>query len=179
MDEIPAIQTARLMLRPLRAADAVIIHRIYKTDGGLKYFPIPTPPPLDKVERFIAGQQEQWKRYGYGNWGILPNGEDEIIGWVGLQFLPELDETQVGFLLDKPIWGKGYATEAARASIQFGFDQLDFNQLIALVHPENTASRRVLDKCGMTYIETIRLWGMDIMRHLTEKMCKTIPITIF
>ena len=58
MVEIPTIQTARLMLRTLCATDAVILHRIYQTDGVLDYFPIPTSPPLNKVDRFIAGQQE-------------------------------------------------------------------------------------------------------------------------
>ena len=86
-----------------------------------------------------------------------------------MQFLPELNETEVGYLLDKPFWGKGYATEAARASLQFGFDRFDFSQLIALVHPENNASRRVLEKCGMTYVETIPLWGLDLMRHTVNR----------
>ena len=86
-------------------------------------FQTPTPPPLEKVQRFLAGQQAHWEKYGYGNWGILPEGEKEIVGWAGLQFLPELNETEVGFLLDRPFWGKGYATEAALASLNFGFEQ--------------------------------------------------------
>jgi RimJ/RimL family protein N-acetyltransferase len=81
-------------------------------DGALTYFPSTTPPPLEKVERFIAGQLAHWEQYGYGNWGIQPINEFEIIGWAGLQYLPELDETEVGFLLSPPNWGQGYATEA-------------------------------------------------------------------
>ena len=169
MIQIPTIKTPRLTLRPLQPADAVTLHRVYQTEGVLRCFPNPTPPPLEKLERFVAGQQKHWEQYGYGNWGILPNGENEIIGWAGLQFLPELNETEVGYLLDKPFWGKGYATEAARASLQFGFDHFAFSQLIALVHPENIASRRVLEKCGMTYGETIHLWGIDLMRHHIER----------
>lgn len=171
MTEIPIIKTPRLALRPLQPADAATLHRIYQTEGVLRYFPNPNPPPLEKVQRFIAGQQEHWEKFGYGNWGILPDDSsaDEIIGWAGLQFLPELNETEVGYLLDKPFWGKGYATEAARASLEFGFSHFAFSQLIALVHPENTASRRVLEKCGLTYLETIHLWGIDLMRHQIKR----------
>jgi len=169
MTQIPTIKTARLTLRPLQPADALTLHRVYQTDGVLRYFPNPAPPPLEKLERFIADQQKHWEKYGYGNWGILPTDRDEIIGWAGLQFLPELNETEVGYLLDKPFWGKGYATEATLASLQFGFDHFAFSQLIALVHPENVASRRVLEKCGMTYVETIHLWSIDLLRHRIER----------
>lgn len=169
MTQTPIIKTRRLTLRPLQPADAVTLHRVYQNEGVLRYFPNPNPPPLEKLERFIAGQQEHWETYGYGNWGVLPDGEIDVIGWVGLQFLPELNETEVGYLLDKPFWGKGYATETALASLQFGFDHFAFSRLIALVHPENIASRRVIEKCGMTYVETIHLWGIDLMRHHIER----------
>src|SRR5512136_1050757 len=161
----PSVKTPRLLLRPLQPADAAVLHRINQSEGVLRYFPNPTPPPLDKVQRFIAGQQAHWEKYGYGNWGILPAGEKEIVGWAGLQFLPELNETEVGFLLDRPFWGKGYATEAARASLDFGFEHFDLDHIIALVHPDNVASRRVIEKCGLIYVDTLSLWGENLMRH--------------
>ena len=162
---IPSVHTSLLTLIPLNPAHAEVLHRIYETEGVLRYFPTTTPPALENVRRFVLNQQEHWDKYGYGNWSILPEGENQIVGWAGLQFLPELDETEVGYLLDQPFWGKGLATEAARASIQCGFEQCGLDHIIALVHPENYASRRVIDKCGMTYVETIHLWGIDLMRH--------------
>lgn len=166
--EFPSIQTTHLTLCPLEPNDAGVLHRIYQSEGVLRYFPNPVPPPLEKVQRFIAGQQVHWEKYGYGDWGVVPDGESEIIGWAGLQFLPELDETEVGFLLDCPFWGKGYATEAALASLQFGFERFGLDHIIALVHPENLASRRVIEKCGMSYMETLSLWGIELMRYRTE-----------
>jgi ribosomal-protein-alanine N-acetyltransferase len=117
------------------------------------------------VERFIAGQQAHWEKHGYGNWGILPIGETEINGWAGLQYLPELNETEVGFLLDRPFWGKGYATEAAQVSLQYGFEHCNLVHIIALVHPDNFPSRRVINKCGMVYVDSVPLWGMGLMRY--------------
>jgi RimJ/RimL family protein N-acetyltransferase len=167
--EIPTITTPRLILRPLEPADVEILYRIYLVEGVLQYFPNPAPPPLEKVQRFIAGQEKHWAEYGYGNWGILSEGESQIIGWAGLQYVTELDETEVGYLLDRSFWGRGYASEAARASLQFGFENFNFDHIIALVHPDNFGSRRVIEKCGMTHMENKVLWGLEMMRYCIEK----------
>jgi ribosomal-protein-alanine N-acetyltransferase len=163
--EYPTIKTTHLTMHPLEPSDAGVLYRIYQSEGVLRYFPNPVPPPLEKVQQFIAGQLIHWEKYGYGNWGVVPEGEDEIIGWAGLQYLPELDETEVGFLLDCPFWGKGYATEAALASLQVGFNHFCLDHIIALVHPDNFASMRVIEKCGMVYMETISLWGIELRRY--------------
>ena len=168
MMEIPTLQTQRLSLRPLVPADALTLHDIYQTEGVLQYFPNQNPPPLEKVEQFISGQQAHWEAYGYGNWGIVPKGEVEIIGWAGLQFLPETDETEVGYLLSRQSWGKGYATEVTRASIQFGFEHFNFPEIIALVHPDNVASLKVAAKCGLTVVEHKVYWGIEMVRHTVK-----------
>jgi [ribosomal protein S5]-alanine N-acetyltransferase len=167
--DYPSLNIRGLTLRLLQAADAVTLHRIYQAEGVLRYFPNPAAPPLEKVERFIANQQAHWEKYGYGNWGLLPDGKAEIIGWAGLQYLPELDETEVGFLLDRSFWGKGFATDAALASLRFGFENFELSHIIALVHPENRASRRVIEKCGMAYVDSLALWGIELMRYRVDK----------
>jgi ribosomal-protein-alanine N-acetyltransferase len=163
------VRTLRLILRPLSSGDIGVLHSIYQVEGVLRFFPNPLAPSIEKVERFISLQQTHWEKHGYGNWGLLPDGETEIIGWAGLQYLPELDETEVGFLLARPFWGKGYATEAAQASLHLGFTDLDLDYIIALVHPDNLASQRVIEKCGMAYQYSIRLWGIDLMRFRVSR----------
>jgi RimJ/RimL family protein N-acetyltransferase len=167
--EIPIIKTTSLALCPLDPEDSSTLHQIYQSEGVLQYFPNPVPPPLEKVQRFVDGQTAHWQMYGYGNWGIKVGGGNEIVGWAGLQYVPELDETEVGFLLGRPYWGKGYATEAASASLRFGFVQNHLDHIIALVHPENIASQRVIEKCGLKYTEMITLWGIDLLCYRTEK----------
>jgi [ribosomal protein S5]-alanine N-acetyltransferase len=159
------LRTPRLLLRPLQPGDAGALHRIYQGEDVLRYFPSTTPPPLERVERSVTAQHEHWESHGYGNWGVIPEGEQEVIGWAGLQFLPELNETEVGFLLDRRCWGRGYATEAALAALRFGFERRGLDHIIALVHPENAASRRVIEKCGLRYVDTLLLWGIELMRH--------------
>ena len=166
--KIPTLKTQHLSLRPLRPEDAQVLLRIYQTEGVLQYFPNPIPPPLEKVQKFIAGQEKHWIEHGYGNWGILPKGESQIIGWAGLQYLPELNETEVGYLLNRPYWGKGYATEAAHASLQFGFEHFDFPEIIALVHPDNAGSLKVAAKCGLIVAEHKVYWGIEMVRHVMK-----------
>jgi ribosomal-protein-alanine N-acetyltransferase len=168
--EFPSLMTNRLTLRALQDKDADVLYQIYQTEGVLKYFPSLVPPPIEKVGRFIQNQLAHWEKHGYGNWGVVPEGEAEIIGWAGLQFLAELNETEVGFLLDRPFWGRGYATEAAMASLQFGFNRIQLDHIIALVHPENLASQRVISKCGMGYMDTLGLWGIQLRRYQVNRL---------
>jgi [ribosomal protein S5]-alanine N-acetyltransferase len=169
MVTIPTLHTPNLILRPLVPADAPLLHRIYQTKDILRYFPNPTPPPLERVNRFIGNQLALWEQYGYGYWAVVPAASGELAGWVNLQYLTETDETEVGYLLDQPQWGKGYATEAARAALQFGFERFDFPQIIALVHSDNLASLRVAAKCGFVVIERKTYWGLELVRHTVTK----------
>lgn len=162
---VPTLTSPRLILRPFLPEDVAHLHSIYQVEDVLKYFPGSTIPSLEKVERFVTRQHTHWHEHGYGNWAILPAGATEIVGWAGLQYLLELDETEVGYLLAKPFWDQGFATEAAHLSIQFGFEEIALDHIIALVHPENSASLAVIKKCGFEYEETIPLWGADLMRH--------------
>jgi RimJ/RimL family protein N-acetyltransferase len=162
---IPTIHTQRLTLRPLQTTDAATLQRIYQVDGVLRYFPNHQPPPLDRIERNLLFQQAHWEQHGCGNWGVLEPGQPEIVGWAGLQFLPETGETEVGFLLDRPFWGRGFATEAALASLKFGFEKFQFPEIIALVHPENLASQRVIAKCKMPYVDHKVYFGIELLRY--------------
>ena len=167
--KIHTLHTPRLVLRSMIESDAATLHDIYQVEGILQYFPNPTPPPLERVEKFIAEQQAHWKKYGYGNWGIVLKGGTKLIGWAGLQFLPQTNETEIGYLLDKSAWGRGYTTEAARASLQFGFDHFNFDEIIALVHPDNAASLKVAAKCGLVPVERKVYWGVEMVRHVLKR----------
>jgi [ribosomal protein S5]-alanine N-acetyltransferase len=162
---IPTLTTDRLVLRSLVDEDAEVLHQIYQVEGVLRYFPSPYPPPLAKVQKFIQNQSSHWEEHGYGNWALVPKDSNQLIGWAGPQFLPETGETEIGYLLARPFWGLGYATEAARASLGFIFGNFDFPKIIALVHPENTASAHVLEKCGLALLDRKEYFGMQMCRY--------------
>jgi ribosomal-protein-alanine N-acetyltransferase len=87
------------------------------------------------------------------------------IGWAGLEFLPEMNEAEVAYLLGKDYWGKGLATEAALAAVQYGFETAGLARIVGIVHVENVASQRVMDKLGMSLLDQANLWGMECYRY--------------
>lgn len=166
---IPTIMTPRLRLRAFTQDDAAPLHRIMGNPGVLRYFPNQDPPSLDRVQKLVSGQLEHWQEHGYGWWVVELCSQPGLIGWAGLQYLPDTDETEVAYLLGENYWGQGVATEAARASVQFGFGELALAFLVGIVHPENIASQRVLEKAGMTFVERTHYFGMDCFRYTIEQ----------
>jgi ribosomal-protein-alanine N-acetyltransferase len=167
---IPTIQTFRLTLRAFTEGDSEPLHHILSDGDVLQYYPNPDPPPRDRVRKFIANQLEHWKEHGFGWWAIEPHHGNELLGWSGLQYLPETKEVEVAYLLGKAHWGKGLATEAAKASLEYGFDQLGLECIVGIVHPDNVASQRVLEKVGMSFVERAHYFGMDCYRYSIERL---------
>jgi ribosomal-protein-alanine N-acetyltransferase len=163
--DIPTMTTPRLKLRGWRMADLEPLYQILQASGILQYFPNPGPPPRDSVERLVTHQLQHWDEHGYGWWAVEPLARDELLGWCGLTFLPETGETEVAYLLARPHWGRGYATEAAWASLLYGVEHVDVAQIIGLTHPDNVASQRVLLKLGMSFVEQAEYFGMQLYRY--------------
>jgi ribosomal-protein-alanine N-acetyltransferase len=165
---IPTQRTAHLILRPFDLDDVDRLHHVMNDREVMRYFPNPDPPARDQIERLIRFQLKHWEQYGYGWWAVCRAdlaAETALIGWAGLQYLPDTDEVEVGYLLGNGHWGRGLATEAARASVRFGFAQLGIETIVGVVHPENIASQRVLEKAGLSYVERANYFGMDVYRY--------------
>lgn len=165
---VSSIETSRLVLRPFTAEDAIPLHQILSVPGVLQYYPSSDPPDLERVERLIKNQLDHWAQHGYGWWAVETESKNTLIGWSGLQYLPETDEIEVGYLLSKSYWGNGLATESAKAGIDYGFNQLEIEEIIGIVHPENFASQRVLEKIGLEFQEQAEYFGMDCFKYLAR-----------
>ncbi len=163
--EIPSVVTARLLLRAWTPADGEALFKILQEEDILRYFPNPKPPEKSTAEAYIDRHLAQWERFGYGHWAVVTPADGRVVGWNGLEYLPELGEVEVAYLLSHAVWGRGYATEVAKAAIHFGFEQAGLKQIIGLVHPDNAASIRVFEKCGLKFADQLRLWGMEILRY--------------
>jgi len=171
-NHIPTIITSRLTLRPFGPIDDISLHRIVNESDIMQYFPRTDPPDMERVQELIERQLAHWETHNLGWWAVVPHGQTELIGWNGLQYLPETDEVEVGYLLSKQFWGRGFATEGTRASLEFGFEALGLGQIIGLTHPENMASQNVLKKCGMRYVEQKEYFGMRLYRYALSNPAK-------
>ena len=166
---IPTIKTSRLVLRPFTMKDVDPLYQILQEKDILRYFPNPNPPSRERVERLISNQLKHWEQHKLGWWAVEPLFRKQLIGWCGLQFLPETEETEVGFLISRAFWGQGLTTEAARTSLLYGFEKLGLRCLVGIAHPENVASQRVLEKLGMSLTAKTRYFGMDCYRYSIER----------
>jgi RimJ/RimL family protein N-acetyltransferase len=170
---IPTLETPSLVLRPWKQEDAETLYQILQEPDILKYFP-PTVFTLEKTQRYINHQLDHWRERGYGHWAVALKKDLKVVGWNGLEFLPETGEDEVAYLLSHHAWGHGYATEAAQAAVRFGFESAGLKAVIGLVHPENIGSIRVLEKCGLTFIDRKVYWGLELLRYRMESA--TSPI---
>ena len=148
------VETARLVLRPLTPDDLGTLAALYADPEVRRYFPDGTrtyEQTRDELEWIIG---VYYGRYGYGLWATVLKETGAFIGRCGL--LPwEIDgrtEVEVAYLLDKRHWGRGLATEAARAIVDHAFTTLPVDRLICMVNPANEASRAVACKVGMTLL---------------------------
>ena len=165
---VPTIKTARLTLRPFTLQDAEPLYQILSIPGVLEYFPSPDAPDLERVKRLVQRQIDHWADHDFGWWAVESQTNRELIGWCGLQYLPETDEIEIGYLLSKSYWGRGLATESATRGLDFGFKTLNIKEIVGIVHPENFASQKVLEKIGLEFQERTEYFGMECFKYLAE-----------
>ncbi len=162
------ITTPRLVLRPFTMNDRDVLFTIVQEPDIFRYFPTQEAWPLEKVERYINYQIAHWKKFNYGHWAVVMRETGQIIGWNGLEYLPDTDETEVGYLISMAFWGNGYATESASAIVKFGVNKVGLKEIIGLTHPQNFASQRVLEKSGLSFTRSAFYFGMDMFRYAIQ-----------
>jgi len=121
--------------------------------------------PLDRADtwRQMAVFVGHWELRGHGLWVVERDGE--LIGRVGLIRPEGWPGLEVGWLLGREAWGQGYATEAARAAVDYAWRELGADELISLIAPENLPSQRVAERLGMRPGEDYDLRGTPVVIH--------------
>ena len=145
-------QTPRLILRQITIEDAPLILGLNSDPEIVKYVHEPTLKTVEQAEKIIVDIILPQYKNNLGRWAIITKDNDEFIGWCGLKYRPELDEIDLGYRLMQKAWGKGFATEAAEETLEYGFNTLNLNLITGRAHVENLASIKVLEKIGMDYI---------------------------
>ncbi len=167
MADIPVIETERLRLRPFRAED-LAAHRAAVDDDPAVTWAHVRFPLADSLRRW-ADRLDGWQRDGFGMWIVEERSSGGVIGHAGLQPLAGTQDVELGYYLGRPAWGQGYATEAARACLRFGFDVCGLPRIVAVVRHENAASRRVLEKLGFRWVRDGRFYDQDAALMAIER----------
>ncbi|MEZ4867868.1 MAG: GNAT family N-acetyltransferase [Caldilineaceae bacterium] len=166
---VPRIETARLILRGFTPADEASLHAIVSQREVLRYFPRTEPWPLANVQKWIASQPEHWEMHGFGWYAVEQRATQQLMGWCGLRVLEDTGEIEVLYLFDKPFWGQGYATEAARACVEEGFRRYGLKLIIGLTLLGNIASQRVLEKAGLRFLDQTPYFGVECRRYIIDQ----------
>ena len=153
--------TERLVLRPPTLDDLPAWHAIY-VDAEEVWYGAPRAS-LDENRKKLERQITQFEEHGFGMCAVELAGE--TIGAAGLQHLEGGPEIEVGYRFLKEHWGHGYATECARASIAYGFDELGLERIVAVALESNVASRRVLEKCGLHEVGLTHVYGLEHVKY--------------
>jgi ribosomal-protein-alanine N-acetyltransferase len=161
----PDVETDRLRLRAFTPEDSNDPHLVFGDPQVMKYISGGTPRSQEETEiglgRTIAG----WQQRGFGFWAVTPKDDDKLIGYCGLIFLEDTTEVELAYGFKRSHWGKGFATEAARACLRWGFGELKLERIVAVVNHGNHASQRVLEKLCMTYRRDVHHYDADLMYY--------------
>lgn len=152
----PILETGRLILRRIEDADYVDMYDYSKREDVTRYLLWSPHPSPRYTKGYVHSLRHQYRNGQFYDWAIILKG-GPMIGTVGFTRLdPQNNCGEIGYVLNPRFHGRGYATEAARAVLKFGFVHLGLNRIEAHYMAENLASRRVMEKLGMRYEGTLR-----------------------
>jgi RimJ/RimL family protein N-acetyltransferase len=148
--------TERLLLRAWRPSDRAPFAALNADAEVMRHIANGSPMTRAQSDELADAIEAHWERHGFGLWcAALRDDPDTCIGFVGLaipSFLPAvLPAVEVGWRLARPVWGRGLATEGARAALAHAFGPLELDSVISVIDPENHRSIRVAEKLGMRY----------------------------
>jgi [ribosomal protein S5]-alanine N-acetyltransferase len=179
------IETPCLWLREYTSEDAADVLRL-NSDADLMRFANKKPAAsLDEALDNIAVFQKQYVEHGYGRWAVILKTTGEHVGYCGLKYRnaeadPRRDFTDIGYRFERPHWKSGFATEAARACLEYGFETLDLQRIVGCAPIENKPSIRVLERIGLQFYSHFlledkptawyQLWKEAYFANKTSKM---------
>jgi ribosomal-protein-alanine N-acetyltransferase len=149
------LETERLVLRPVSADEVGSLHRISNEPNVRLYLWDDELVSEATVKSLIAQSDRMFSKERIGVFGILMRGREDLLGFCGFVRLEGMEESELWYELTQKVWGRGLATEAARACVRYAFEEVGMERVIAGADAPNTASLRVIEKLGMSYLGNI------------------------
>jgi ribosomal-protein-alanine N-acetyltransferase len=161
------IETERLIMRELELSDAVGLFELDSNPEVLKYIGVDAVKTIEESESVVRMLQQQYAENGIGRWAVIEKSTGEFMGWSGLKLYREPINNQtniyeLGYRFIPRYWGRGFATESARAWVDFAFEELKIDKLFAVTDLEHDSSKNVLHKVGFKDIEVFKYNGEDV-----------------
>jgi RimJ/RimL family protein N-acetyltransferase len=166
---MPEIITPRLRLRPFELEDLEGLAALDSDPEVMRYIGKGQVRSRQDTEMGLQRLMQHQAQHGFGLWAVVRQSDQAFLGWCGLKYLDSTPEIEVGYRLAQNAWGQGFATEAAIASVNYGFAVLELDRIVAIAQPANRASRRVIEKLGMQYEKAARFYETDCVYYAVNR----------
>ena len=164
---MPAIETQRLLLRMFCPEDLDELARLFSDPQVMKYVGDGQTVNREEADKALQSIIKHWQTHGFGRWAAVDKQTREFVGFGGLRSL--FGTPEVVYHLATAHWGKGLATELARASLRFGFEDRGFDRIVAIAKPLNTASLHVMEKLGMHFEKYHSYYGIEVVQYAISR----------
>ncbi|MHB9942516.1 GNAT family N-acetyltransferase [Clostridium sporogenes] len=159
------IYTKRLLLRKFQICDFEDYYDILKQEEVSMWLGTGKRKSLDDVICIMKNFEKHWVENNYGVWAVTNRETNKLIGQCGFNILEDTKETELLYAFDSKFWGKGYATEASMAAIEFLYENFKLNHVVALVYPNNNRSSNVIKKIGFEYKGIEEYFGVELLYY--------------
>jgi len=160
---MPSIETARLHLRRFQLDDLDGLAALVADAEVMEYVGNGLPVTREEAEIALKSIIAHWANHGFGRWAVFDKESGEFAGYGGLRSL--MGTPEVVYHFARAYWGRGLATELARASLRFGFKEHQFESIVAIAKPGNTASIHVMEKAGLKYELHTAYYKMNVVQY--------------
>ncbi|MFF2753754.1 GNAT family N-acetyltransferase [Psychrobacillus sp. NPDC058041] len=175
LKNFPHIETERFLLRPIEVKDADAVFHYFSKDEVTKYYDLDTFTNVDEAIQLIENWQKRFANNEGIRWGIATKNENKIIGSCGYHnWEKEHFKAEVGFEVTPEYWQQGVMTEILPLVMQYGFEEMGLYRIEALYDPENTASKKTLEKAGFIYEGTLRKSSFEKGRFCDAEICSIL-----
>lgn len=161
--QIPKIITKRLILRGFQDEDLDAYAQMCADGETMRYIGIGNTLSRSESWRNMAMMLGHWSLRGYGMWALELKQDGRMIGRVGCWYPDGWMGLEIGWTINREFWRRGYATEAANASLEYAFEELQVEEIMSLIRPANMASRRVAEKIGEQLVGQTQIMGEEAL----------------
>jgi [ribosomal protein S5]-alanine N-acetyltransferase len=169
------VETERTLIREMQEEDLPGLFEMDSDPEVHRYIAQRPLKTMDEVKAMLQFVQQQYTDNGVGRWAVIEKATGDCIGWTGFKLMKEIANGRInhydfGYRFKRAAWGKGFATETGRASLQYGVEKMGLKPVYAMTDVNNAASRHVLEKLGFLFVEIFEYDGPAQWRTPNNKM---------
>lgn len=163
------LETDRLILSTWQASDWIAFRPIATDVDVMRYITGGVPWNDERIQEFVNRQVKLFSERGFCRWKLLLKPTQEMIGFCGVGFWRDSPDTEIGWWLARPYWGRGLATEAARIALRDALERVGLKRIISIARPANVASTRIMEKLGLKLECEFEEDGVRLVRYAISR----------